>query len=273
MGYPSNCWELLIDYAQDSSPKGVSNANSSIIETISSQAPKSIRYGEGSTTRARARTFKRMEMEDILNKKEIWRDIEGFEEMYQISNLGRVKSLKRISRRYSNGGVKFEQERILKTRTNTSGYEDVPLTKNGKCKRFSIHRLVAKAFLEPSDKPEVNHKDGNKLNNNVSNLEWCTKAENIKHSFKMGLNSTKKAQEKSKKIRYYRALHKWNMKIGQQYKDSIFIGNVELKNEKAYGDALCLRCGSIRKTRLPLESGRCRKCSNKMKNHKKNYSR
>ena len=91
---------------------------------------------------------------------EIWKDIEGYEGLYQISNLGRVWSVRK---------------EIYRKPTIVSGYYGVSLTKDGQFDIFTIHRLVAKAFIpNPLNLPQVNHKDENKLNNRVDNLEWCT---------------------------------------------------------------------------------------------------
>lgn len=99
---------------------------------------------------------------------EIWKDIEGFEELYQVSNLGRVK-------RVTTG-------RILKSRKDIDGYLYVNLCKNGKHKTHRIHRLVAQAFIpNPENKPQINHIDEIKTNNMVSNLEWMTAKENSNH--------------------------------------------------------------------------------------------
>lgn len=104
--------------------------------------------------------------------KEIWKDIKGYESLYQVSNLGRVKSLARkvIKKNY----VSFKKERILKQQTDRYGYKKVILQRNYQIKTFSIHRLVAEAFLEnPYNLPQINHKDENKENNCVLNLEYC----------------------------------------------------------------------------------------------------
>ena len=105
---------------------------------------------------------------------EIWKDIiEG----YQVSSEGNVKSLVR-----KHPCNKCSRERILKGQIQ-KGYKKVMIYKDNKCKWVLIHRLVALAFIpNPENKPQVNHKDGNKLNNNVDNLEWVTASENQKHS-------------------------------------------------------------------------------------------
>lgn len=102
---------------------------------------------------------------------EIWKPIKNFETYYEISNLGNVKSNKYISK-------------ILKPFKNSKGYLYVNLINNRKRKTISIHRLVALTFISnPENKPQINHKDCNKLNNCVSNLEWCNNSENTKHAY------------------------------------------------------------------------------------------
>ena len=103
---------------------------------------------------------------------EIWKDIKGYEGLYQISNYGNVKSLERIVKRGRN--YKPVCERILKTGTNKN-YTYAILSKFGKCKTAWVHRLVAEAFIpNPDNLPCINHKDENPKNNNADNLEWCT---------------------------------------------------------------------------------------------------
>ena len=106
--------------------------------------------------------------------KEYWKPVVGYEGLYMVSNCGRVKSFDRWVKG-RNGSVRFIKGRILKPTTNLYGYLFVKLCKDGKVKPFTVHRLVAEAFLpNPDNLPCVNHKDENKQNNNVSNLEWCS---------------------------------------------------------------------------------------------------
>lgn len=119
--------------------------------------------------------------------KEIWRDIAGFEGLYQVSNLARVKSF-RVSKRLWNttGNILKPCECAI---NNGKGYKFVGLHGFDKrVKHVMIHRLVAKTFIpNPDNKPQVNHKDADKHNNSISNLEWVTISENSIHAEKMGL--------------------------------------------------------------------------------------
>ena len=106
--------------------------------------------------------------------KEIWKDIEGYEGRYQVSNTGKVKSLR--------------AKLVMKQKTNNCGYSEISLCVSQKRKSFLVHRLVALAFLPNYDnKKQVNHIDGNKKNNHTENLEWCTASGNMRHSLDMGL--------------------------------------------------------------------------------------
>lgn len=106
---------------------------------------------------------------------EKWIDIKGFEGLYMVSDLGNIKSYKR-------------EENFLTPRVLTKGYLGVILYKDRKPTAFKVHRLVAINFIpNPENKAQVNHKDGNKHNNKISNLEWATNSENMRHSISMGL--------------------------------------------------------------------------------------
>lgn len=112
---------------------------------------------------------------------EIWKDIVGYEGLYQVSNLGNVKSFKK-----DKNGI------LLKPGKNTSGYLYVILYKNINKKCITIHRLVMLAFKKNIfNKLEINHINGIKTDNTVENLEWCTCSENIKHAYKIGLKTAK----------------------------------------------------------------------------------
>lgn len=107
--------------------------------------------------------------------REIWKDVKGLEGKYQVSNFGRVKSLHYNQKNYS---------KVLKPQTNRCGYQTVNIGK----KVRTIHRLVAIAFIpNPKELCQVNHKDGNKTNNHVQNLEWCSVSENNLHAYRTGL--------------------------------------------------------------------------------------
>lgn len=121
-------------------------------------------------------------------KKEYWKPVVGYEGLYEVSNWGRVKS------------IRFGKERILKPFKNKDGYLLVTLSKNGTHKKFQVHRLVSLHFLpNPDNLPEVNHKDENKLNNNTENLEWCDRKFNINY----GTRNKRIGKSNSKKVLQY----------------------------------------------------------------------
>lgn len=118
----------------------------------------------------------------------IWKPIQGYENLYEVSNTGLIKSLERLVPN-THCSVRLVKEKLLKGRpTKTVDYLYVLLYKNNMGTRFSIHRLVAQTFLlNPLNKAQVNHKDGNKINNHESNLEWVTVSENHQHAWDTGL--------------------------------------------------------------------------------------
>lgn len=123
----------------------------------------------------------------MLLPKPIWKDIPGYEGIYQVNQFGQVRSLN-----YNHTG----QKKRLKPR-KTRGYLRVALCKNGKVKNYRIHRLVAEAFLpNPNNLPCINHIDENKENNCLSNLEWCSYEYNINY----GTRNEKAGESQSKKI-------------------------------------------------------------------------
>lgn len=132
---------------------------------------------------------------------EVWKDIEGFEGRYQVSSLGNIKSL---DRNVFNKGSNLNGQRkgvTLKLGMNGAGYLFVNFWMEGRNKSFRVHRLVAYAFCNGYEKGlHVNHKDGNKLNNNCLNLEWCTPSHNIKHAIITGLNPRGKGDKSYHRI-------------------------------------------------------------------------
>ena len=111
----------------------------------------------------------------------IWKDVEGFEGLYQVSSEGVLISLPRCG---TKGGV-------MKRRKTNRGYEIYTICKNNKPYHKSVHRLFAQHFIpNPENKPYINHIDGNPLNNTLDNLEWVTQSENVLHALEMGLAYT-----------------------------------------------------------------------------------
>lgn len=123
---------------------------------------------------------------------EVWKDIIGYEGLYQISNLGRVKSLERVT--ISKNGKRYTCQELCLRFGNIKGYKFVVLRKGCKSYQVLVHRLVAQAFIpNPDSLPEVNHKDENKSNNHVDNLEWCT------HKYNSNYGTAKMRMVESKK--------------------------------------------------------------------------
>ncbi len=158
---------------------------------------------------------------------EIWKDIEGYEGLYQISNYGNVKSL---------GNDKTRKERILKPAKDKDGYLMVGLCKQGERKYHKIHRLVAQEFFpNPNNYPEVNHKDEDKTNNQVTNLEFCDRKYNINY----GTHTERSALSRSKPVlcvetgKIYQSTHQVERELGfaQQYISNACNG----RYKQAYG--------------------------------------
>lgn len=134
---------------------------------------------------------------------EVFKDIKGFEGLYQVSNMGRVKSLRRTFIDKS-GRKQGAKERILKPIADSCGYLVVNLSSGDKQKKIKVHRLVCAAFHKnPANKPCVNHIDENKANNVASNLEWCTYEENNNHGSRNERAAKAIAKAKSKQIGQY----------------------------------------------------------------------
>ena len=157
---------------------------------------------------------------------EIWKDIKGYEGRYQISNYGNIKSLKRNG--CSGGMIKTEKRH---------GYLRVRLWKESTVKNYSIHKLVAISFLPNYDnKPFINHKDGNKENNFVGNLEWCSQKENMVHAYENGLIKTRKVMQikDGKVIKTFTNMRRASLETGIQYSSIYWCANGIYKKAGGY---------------------------------------
>ena len=154
---------------------------------------------------------------------EIWKDVIGFEGIYQVSNLGRVKSLKRI-KKDTIGRIKEYPEVILKQMLSEKGYLQVNLYRLSKNIPQRVARIVAQSFISnPDNKSQVNHINGIKTDNIVENLEWNTSLENIRHSIVNNLKKTARGEKsgsskfKNEDILYIRESNKINYHLAKEY--------------------------------------------------------
>lgn len=150
---------------------------------------------------------------------EIWKDIKNFEKLYQVSNYGNVRSLDTTINCKGAKGIDthLRKGRILKQTKGSTKYYNVNLSKNGKIKLKRVHRLVAEAFISnPNNYPCINHKDGNKLNNNVENLEWCSYSYNNKEAYRIGLKQNKYKGKFGKNAQFSKPLLQYSV-------DGVFI--------------------------------------------------
>ena len=143
-----------------------------------------------------------------MENKEIWKDIAGYEGLYQISNIGRVRSLNKGD---GIGTGNYKRKcKIIKSATNVQRYEIVVLSKKGKRKTITVHRLVAEAFIpNPNKFPCINHKDESRNNNAVENLEWCNYSYNNKYGYDKGnrvLTDIQLKARKAPKVNLYKEI-------------------------------------------------------------------
>ena len=135
-------------------------------------------------------------------KGEIWKDVVGYEGVYQISNLARVKRVGyNIESPHCKYRRAYKDEMEIKQMISTNGYKKLSLCKDKIIKNQMVHRLLMIAFVpNPENKPFINHIDGNTLNNSLENLEWCTPKENVNHAINIGLINNKGINNKNTKI-------------------------------------------------------------------------
>jgi len=154
-----------------------------------------------------------------MNEEIIWKEIVGYEGLYEVSNTGLVRTHANKTTYTARHGVRRWKQKVLKEKNPKGRDVRVTLWKEGKYKDYLVHRLVALAFLEqPVGKNCVNHIDGNPKNNNVSNLEWCNHKENNNHAFDTGLIKTARKvilvhKETCEPI-YFRSLSKASLYLG-----------------------------------------------------------
>ena len=171
-----------------------------------------------------------MSKQDRQKSEEVWKDVIGYEGLYQVSNLGRVKSFPRH-------GTPSNCARILKQHKDGKGYKRLWLCKEGIQKNYKVHRLVAEAFLPNVDNlPQVNHKDENKANNSVSNLEWCNNQYNAPYNGRM----EKIADKISKRVRcletgiVYSSISQASRLTGISYSNIVMVCQGKYKQARGY---------------------------------------
>ena len=126
-------------------------------------------------------------MKNLLTD-EIWKDIKGYEGLYQASTLGEIRRIESVVVDKNKKRIRTFKNKKIKQILRKDGYYFVNLSKNGKVKTAKVHRLIAETFLKNDVNCNIiNHKDGNKINNNVTNLEWCTCSHNTKEAYRLGL--------------------------------------------------------------------------------------
>ena len=195
-----------------------------------------------------------------------FKDIHGYEGIYQISNTGVVKKLTQTGKSYQ--GKSYLKEHILKqeiVKRNHTSYARVSLSKNGKVARYSVHRLVGLHFIDnPENKPQINHIDNNGLNNNYTNLEWATNSENMLHAAKQDRLPNKSVLLDLADKRSKATDAKINSLLGSSL---IKIYTIKSgKRERKYVQYYCKHCSNVADARIDnprITDQVCVKCINR----------
>ena len=168
---------------------------------------------------------------------EVWKDVVGYENLYQVSNLGNVKrvgSFRGVNKKYINT--------YLTPKDNGKGYLRIKLSKDGKGKMFMLHRLISIAFIDnPNNYNVVNHKDSNKLNNNIDNLEWCTQSYNVIHS----VNNNRWTQVNKVGKGYFKDGNKYYARVTYK-RNTLSLGSYDTEKE---AEEIYLKIREIKLTR------------------------
>ena len=188
---------------------------------MSEEEIRELHRDKNKSRRKRNAQNRKKESARVIDKTgEVWREVLGYEDSYEVSNYGRVKSLSRKIEVYRDGEthVRYYRERLMSLSIRTR-YPSVSLSRDGRLESFLVHRLVAQAFIpNPENKPNVNHIDGDTHNNHVSNLEWVTQSENINHAIKIGNKEVKVKPKKptTNKQKIFDVLNRFpDMKTGK----------------------------------------------------------
>ena len=167
------------------------------------------------------------------NRIEIWKPVVGYEGVYEVSSFGRIRSLDRITSYISRTqeGKEYttthtHKGKLMKQHNNHFGYKVIALRKDGKYRTYMVHRLVADAFLfNPNNYPVVNHKDENKQNNCVDNLEWCTQQYNINY----GSGNLRRINTRNQNKSYH-----YQREVGQYTLDGVLIKKYPSASDTGY---------------------------------------
>lgn len=178
---------------------------------------------------------------------EIWKDIDGYDGLYQVSNLGNIRSLD-VLVNCRGCGKRIRKGRVLKQKIDKYGYYCVCLCENNKRKYFTVHRLVAQAFLpNPDNLPQVNHKDENKLNNRVDNLEYCTNKYNTNYGTAIQRSAKRRINHPSS-----------SKQVSQYTKDGNFVAEYPSSKEACRQTGINFtNINNCCKNRQYIKKGRC----------------